>query len=41
MDKNARKVNRYFKNRDDVIRTEDQLLGIIHGKDVLREILAQ
>lgn len=37
----AKKVNRYFKTRNDVIRTEDELLSIIHGKDVLREILAQ
>ncbi len=37
----AKKVNRYFKTRNDVIRTEDELLGIIHGKAVLREILAQ
>ncbi|MBP2642944.1 MAG: hypothetical protein H6Q67_831 [Firmicutes bacterium] len=37
----AMKVNRYFKSRNDMIRTEDELLGIIHGKEVLREILAQ
>lgn len=37
----AKKVNRYFKTRNDIITTEDELLGIIHGKDVLREILAQ
>jgi hypothetical protein len=37
----AKKVNKYFKTRNDVIRTEDELLSIIHGKDVLREILAQ
>ena len=37
----AKKVNRYFKARNDVIRTEDELLGIIHDKDVLRAILAQ
>ncbi|SHI00485.1 hypothetical protein [Desulfosporosinus lacus] len=37
----ATKVNRYFKTRNDVVRTEDELLSIIHGKDVLREILAQ
>jgi hypothetical protein len=37
----AKKVNKYFKTRNDVIKTEDQLLCIIHGKDVLREILAQ
>lgn len=36
----AKKVNRYFKTRSDVIRTEEELLGIIHSKDVLREILA-
>jgi hypothetical protein len=35
------KVNRYFKTRNDVIKTEDELLRIIHGKDVLRDILAQ
>lgn len=37
----VKKVNRYFKTRNDVIRTENELLGIIHGKDVLRNILAQ
>jgi hypothetical protein len=37
----AKKVNRYFKTRNDVIKTEEELLGVIHGKDVLREILAQ
>lgn len=36
-----KKVNKYFKTRYDVIRTEHDLLGIIHGKAVLREILAQ
>ena len=34
------KANRYFKTRNDVIRTEDELLSIIHGKHVLRKILA-
>lgn len=37
----AKKVNKYFKTRNDLIRSEDELLSIIHGKDVLREILAQ
>jgi len=37
----AVKVNRYFKTRNDVIKTEAELLRIIHGKDVLREILSQ
>lgn len=37
----AKKVNRYFKSRDDVVSREDELLNIIHSKDVLREILAQ
>lgn len=37
----AKKVNKYFKTRNDVVRTEDELLSIIHGKDVLRKILAQ
>ncbi len=37
----AMKVNRYFKTRNDMIRTEDELLRIIHEKDVLREILSQ
>lgn len=37
----AKKINRYFKTRNDMIRTENELLSIIHGKDVLREILAQ
>lgn len=35
------KTNRYFKKRNDVIRTEAELLDLIHGKAVLREILAQ
>ena len=43
-DENSRKlaikINRYFKTRNDVIKTEDELLRIIHGKDVLRKILA-
>jgi hypothetical protein len=37
----AKKVNKYFKARNDVIRTEDELLSILHEKDVLRVILAQ
>lgn len=37
----AKKVNRYFMTRKDVIRTEAELLNIIHGKDILRNILAQ
>lgn len=37
----TKKVNRYFKKRSDVIETEDQLLHLIHSKDVLREILSQ
>ena len=37
----AKKANKYFKTRNDVIRTEDELLSTIHEKKVLREILAQ
>lgn len=37
----GKKVNRYFKTRNDTISTEDELLKIIHSKDILREILAQ
>lgn len=37
----AKKANRYFKTRNDTIRTEEELLSIIHGKDVLKAILAQ
>lgn len=37
----ARKTNRYFKTRSDVICTEDELLSIIHDKAVLRAILSQ
>lgn len=37
----AKKVNKYFKTSNDIIKTEDELLSIIHGKDVLRKILAQ
>ncbi len=36
----VKKINRYFKTRSDVIRTEEELLNIIHGKDVLRAILS-
>jgi hypothetical protein len=36
----TRKVNRYFRKRDDVITTEQQLLHLIHSKEVLREILS-
>ena len=36
----AKKANRYFKTRNDVITTEDELLDIIHGKGVLRKILS-
>lgn len=37
----AVKTNKYFKTRNDIIETEDQLLSIIHGKNILREILAK
>jgi hypothetical protein len=37
----AKKANKYFKTRNDIVRTENELLSIIHGKDVLRKILAQ
>lgn len=37
----AKKVNRYFKTRDDLVSSEEQLLDIIHNKKVLREILGQ
>jgi hypothetical protein len=37
----AKKANKYFRTRNDLITTEDELLRIIHGKDVLRAILAQ
>lgn len=37
----VRKTNRYFKTRNDVICTEDELLGVIHDKGVLRAILSQ
>ncbi|MGE5678034.1 MAG: hypothetical protein ACM3ZR_08265 [Pseudomonadota bacterium] len=36
----ARKTNRYFKTRNDVIATEEELLNIVHDKSVLRAILA-
>lgn len=36
----ARKVNKYFKTRDDIITTEEDLLDIIHSTKVMREILA-
>jgi hypothetical protein len=37
----AKKANKYFKTRNDIIETEEQLLSIIHGKDILREILSK
>lgn len=37
----AKKANRYFKSRNDVITTEEELLNLIHSKEILREILAQ
>jgi len=37
----VKKVNKYFKTRNDVIRTEDELLDIIHRKEMLRKILSQ
>lgn len=37
----AKKVNRYFKTRDDLVTTEEDLLEIIHSRDVLRSILGQ
>lgn len=37
----ARKVNKYFRKRNEVIKTENELLSIIHGKKVLRDILSQ
>lgn len=37
----AKKINRYFKSRGDVIKTEDELLEIIHSKEIVRKILAQ
>jgi hypothetical protein len=37
----AKKVNKYFKTRNDVITTEEELLSMVHSKEVLREILAQ
>lgn len=37
----AKKANRYFKSRNDIISTEEELLSIIHSRAILREILAQ
>ncbi|MGB4587634.1 MAG: hypothetical protein WBI17_00165 [Clostridiaceae bacterium] len=37
----AKKINKYFKKRNDLVTTEDELLQIIHSVDVLREILSQ
>jgi len=37
----AKKANRYFKARNDVIETENELLSIIHDKCALKEILSQ
>ncbi len=37
----AKKTNRYFKSRNDVITTDEELLHLIHSREVIREILAQ
>ena len=37
----AKKANRYFKSRNNLISTEEELLNLIHNREVLREILAQ
>lgn len=37
----AKKINLYFEEKNDVIKTEAQLLKIIHNKGLLREILRQ
>jgi hypothetical protein len=37
----AKKVNKYFKTRNDVIKTEAELLHIIHNKNIIKEILSQ
>ncbi len=34
-------IDRYFRGRDYLVRTEEDLLGLIHSKPVLRAILAQ
>lgn len=36
----AKKMNRYFKQREDVIATEAELLSLIHDREILRDILA-
>lgn len=36
----AKKANRYFKTRNDIIKSEEELLNIIHDKSVLRELLS-
>ncbi|WP_312652144.1 hypothetical protein [Proteiniclasticum sp.] len=40
MKKYAIKINKYFKRRTDTIRTEEELLELIHSRKVLREILS-
>lgn len=40
MKKYAIKINKYFKRRTDTIRTEDELLLLIHSRAVLRNILS-
>ncbi|CDM70018.1 hypothetical protein CM240_2901 [Clostridium bornimense] len=36
----AKKINKYFKTRNDIIKTEDELLNIIHSKEILKKILS-
>lgn len=37
----TKKAHRYFRTRTDTVRTEDELLSVIHDKKVVRKILAQ
>lgn len=37
----VKKVNRYFKSRNNTITFEDELLDIIHNKNILRKIAGQ
>lgn len=40
MKKYAIKINKYFKRRTDTLRTEEELLELIHSRNVLRDILS-
>lgn len=36
----GKKINRYFKSKNDTIKTEDELLTLLHSKEILKNILS-